>query len=362
MDPRKDFRSDNVTGVAPEIMAAVAAANSGTAAAYGGDKATGRVERRLAELFETEVTVFPVPTGTAANALALSTMSPPYGAIYVHELSHVNVDECGGPELFTGGAKLVDLPGAGGKLTAAQLGAVLKKADPGDVHHAPPAAISLTQATECGTVYKPDEIAAIAGVARRHALKLHMDGSRFANAMAGLGCRPADVTWRAGVDALSFGATKNGAMAAEAVVFFDRALAATFGYRRKRAGHLFSKMRFLSAQLEAYLQDDLWLRLAGHANAMAARMAKGLAAVPGVSLAYPVEANEIFPVLPDPVMAGLQAEGFGFFRWSDGGEGSTIARLVTAFTTEAAAVDAFIAAAQRLAGETKAGARPRAAQ
>jgi threonine aldolase len=357
-----DFRSDNVTGVAPEIMAAIAAANTGTATAYGDDETTKRVERRLAEVFETEVVVFPVPTGTIANALALSVMSPPYGAIYCHELSHINVDECGGPELFTGGAKLVDLPGADGKLTAAHLAAALKKTNPADVHHTPPAAISLTQATECGTVYRPDEVAAIAAVARKHALKLHMDGSRFANALASLGCKPADITWRAGVDALSFGATKNGAMAAEAVVFFDRALAATFAYRRKRAGHLYSKMRFLSAQLEAYLKDELWLRLARHSNAMAARMAQGLATVPGASLAFPVEANELFPELPDPLVAALKAEGFGFFPWSAGAAGSTIIRLVTAFNTEPAAVDAFIAAAKRLAVGSKPTARPQAAQ
>ncbi len=362
-----DFRSDNVTGAAPEILAAVAAANAGTAAAYGEDEITARVERRLCDLFETEVAAFPVATGTAANSLALSVLVPPYGAVYCHPLSHVNVDECGGPEFYTGGAKLVPLPGPDGKMAAADLDAALRAAGAGIVHHAQPAAVSLTQATECGTVYKPAEVAALAAVAHRHGLRVHMDGARFANAVAALGCAPADLTWRAGVDALSFGATKNGALAAEAVVFFDRALAASFGYRRKRAGHLFSKMRFLSAQLEAYLKDGLWLRLAAHANAMAARLARGLAAVPGVRLAFPVDANEVFAVLPEPVIAGLEAEGFRFFRWSGvwpAAMGGHTIRLVTAFNTEAAAVDAFVAATTRfVAGAVAAPAsRTRAAQ
>jgi threonine aldolase len=359
-----DFRSDNVNGVAPEIMAAIAAANGGTATSYGGDETTARVEQRLSEIFEIEVAVFPVSTGTAANMLALSTMSPSYGAIYCHELAHINVDECGGPEMFTGGAKLVDLPGANGKLSAGQLDEAVKGAGIGDVHHSQPAAISITQATECGTVYTPTEIAAIGTVARRYDLKLHMDGSRFANALAGLGCAPAELTWRAGVDALSLGATKNGAMAAEAVVFFDRSLAATMGFRRKRTGHLFSKMRFLSAQLDAYLAGDLWLRLARHANAMATRLAEGLRTVPGVKLAYPVQANEIFPVMPATMIAGLEAEGFRFFPWTwlASDETGTPIRLVTAFNTESAAIDAFVAAAKRLAGAGRSGARPQAAQ
>ena len=293
-----NFCSDNVAGAAPEILAALAAANRGAAMPYGADAVTARLQRKVAEIFETEVAVFPVATGSAANSLALSVMAPPYGAIYCHEAAHINVDECGAPEFFTGGAKLVDLAGADGKLHAGDLAAALAGAGAGIVHHVQPAAISLTQASECGTVYSPHELHEIADLARANGLKLHLDGARFANAVAGLGCSPADLTWRAGVDALSLGATKNGALAAEAVVFFDRALAAAFGYRRKRAGHLFSKMRFLSAQLEAYLSDDLWLRNARHANRLADRLAQGLAGLPGARLVYPVQANEVFVALP----------------------------------------------------------------
>jgi threonine aldolase len=349
-----DFRSDNVTGVAPEIMAALAAANAGTATSYGGDEATARLEARFSALFETPVSVFPVATGSAANTLALSVLTPPYGAVYCHADAHINVDECGGPEFFTGGAKLVTLPGADAKLDAAGLAAALAAGGAGDVHHVQPAAVSLTQATECGTLYTAAELRAIAEVARAHKLKLHMDGARFANAVAALDCAPADITWRAGIDVLSFGATKNGAMGAEAVVFFDKALAETFGFRRKRAGHLFSKMRFLTAQIEASLQDGLWLRLARHANAMAARLAEGLAAVPGFSLAFPVQANEIFVTLPRPLAAALEAAGARFFPWGLGDAASTTIRLVTAWNTEPAAVDAFLAATRRLAAPRQA--------
>jgi threonine aldolase len=351
-----DFRSDNVTGVAPQIMAALAAANHGTAAGYGEDEVSKRLQRRFAEMFETEVAVFPVVTGTAANVLALSTMAPSYGAIYCHAAAHINVDECGGPEFFTGGGKLVDIAGADGKLTAESIGAAIFGA--GVVHHAQPAAVSITQATECGTLYTATEVAAIGALCRKHSLRLHMDGSRFANAVAALGCAPADITWRAGVDALSFGATKNGAMAAEAVVFFDRALAHSFPFLRKRAGQLQSKGRFLSAQLEAYLADDLWLRNARHANAMAARLAQGVAGLAGARLRFPVQANELFLELPEPAVAALEAAGAQFFRWEPGADGRLVIRLVTAFNTDAAAVDAFVAAT----GRALAGDQTRAAQ
>lgn len=338
-----NFCSDNVTGVAPEIMAAINAANSDAAMPYGNDEYTQRLEAKFSELFETAVTVFPVATGSAANSLALSVMTPPFGAIYCHTESHINVDECGAPEFYTGGAKLVTLLGAHGKIRPSDLAEVLAKAGTGVVHHVQPAAVSLTQATEAGTVYTPDEINQIAAVAKECGVGLHMDGARFANAVVSLGCSPADITWRAGVDVLSFGATKNGAMAAEAVVFFNRALAQTFGYRRKRSGHLFSKMRFLSAQLEAYITDNLWLKNAAHANQMAANLAFGLASLPEVNLCHPVEANEIFIQLPEPVIAGMLADGFQFYRWE--GENSTIVRLVTAFNTREEDVTALIEAA-----------------
>ena len=343
-----DFRSDNVTGAAPEILKALAEAASGTVSSYGEDPITARVEAKLKDIFECDLAAFPVATGTAANALSLSLLSPAWGAIFCHEGAHIAVDECGAPEFYTGGAKLIDLPGADGKLSAAQL-ADLLPAGQGVVHHAQPAAISLTQATEAGTSYRPAEVAAIAELARRHGLRLHMDGARFANALAFLNATPAEMTWRAGVDILSFGATKNGALAAEAVVIFDKKLAEEFGFRRKRAGHLFSKMRFLSAQLDAYLSGDLWLKHARHANAMAKRLAEGLAGVPGVTLAHPVEANEVFADLPETAIRGLEADGFRFYRWL--GEDKTRLRLVTAFNTRAADVEAFVASAKRHAAK-----------
>lgn len=338
-----NFASDNVTGVAPEIMAAMLAANDGTAMSYGADAYTQRLETQFNELFETEVTIFPVATGSAANALALSVITPPFGAIYCHAQSHINVDECGAPEFYTGGAKLVTLSSNDGKIHADDLAATLNNAGAGVVHHVQPAAVSITQATEAGTVYSIEQIQAIAEVTHSHSLYLHIDGARFANAAATLGCSPADITWRAGVDVLCFGATKNGAMAAEAVVFFNPAVAKTFGYRRKRSGHLFSKMRFLSAQLEAYIKNDLWLKNAVHANQMARKLAQGLVELPGVRLCYPVEANEIFIKLPEMMISSLLADGFQFYRW--GQENSSTVRLVTAFNTQENDVTAFLKAA-----------------
>lgn len=339
-----NFMSDNVTGAAPEILDAIVKANGGTAPSYGNDDWTRRLTQSLSDLFERDVAVFPVATGTAANALALAAVTPPWGSIYCHAEAHIQADECGAPEMFTGGAKLVTLSGDHGKLTADTLSAALDRVHKGFVHAVQPAALSLSQLTECGTAYRPAEVAALTAVARHHGLRVHMDGARFANAVASLGCSPADITWRAGVDVLSFGATKNGALGAEAVVFFDRELSENFGYRRKRAAHLFSKMRFLSAQLEAYVQDGLWLRLAGHANRMAMRLADGLSALPGAHLAHPVDGNEIFIALPEPVIAGLETAGFGFYRW-DG----NVVRLVTAWNSDEAAVEALLAAARRLA-------------
>jgi threonine aldolase len=340
-----NFCSDNVTTIAPEIMAALERANSGAAMPYGNDEITKRLELRIAQIFERSVAVFPVATGTASNALALSALTPPYGAIFCHEQAHCHVDECGAPELYTGGAKLVPLAGAGAKITPAVLNAALALGWRGNVHNAQPAVLSLTQATECGTIYRLDEVRALAEIAHAHGLKVHMDGTRFANALVSLNCAPADASWRAGVDVLSLGATKNGAMAAEAVIFFDPPLAQTMGFRRKRAGHLFSKMRFVSAQMEAYLTDELWLRNARHANAMARRMADGLAKIHGCRLVHPREANLLFVMLPNRVIDGLEQAGFGFYR--EGGV-RTI-RLVTAFNTDMAAVDAFVTAAQQLA-------------
>jgi threonine aldolase len=341
-----NFASDNVTGIAPEIMAAMVAANEGTAMPYGNDDMSQRLTAQFSELFETAVTVFPVATGTAANALALSVMVPAYGAVYCHTDAHIHLDECGAPEFYTGGAKLVLLPGQNGKMLAADLDQALAKSGRGDVHSVQPAAVSVTQATEAGTVYSVEEVQAIAHVAHHYDLHVHMDGARFANAVVSLGCTPAEITWRAGVDVLSFGATKNGAMAAEAVVFFNPSLSTTVGYRRKRAGHLFSKMRFLSAQLSAYLTNDLWLTNAVQANRMAERVVKGLEGVPDVRLIHPVEANEIFVEFSEAIAQGLLSEGFQFYHQRTP-TGAIAARLVTAFNTSDPDVAGLIEAVQR---------------
>ncbi len=341
-----NFCSDNVAGAAPEILAALTrAGEAGAMMPYGADPLTAKVEKRLAEVFETDLSVYLVATGTAANALSLAALCPPYGAVYCHPDSHINVDECGAPEFFTGGAKLVVLDGPAGKLDAAGLEAALAQGWAGIEHHSQPSAVSLTQASEAGTVYRLDEIAAIAELCRAHGLGLHMDGARFANALVTLGCSPADASWRAGIDVLSFGATKNGALAAEAVLFFRPGQSEDFRFRRKRAGHLFSKMRFLSAQLDAYLEDDLWLAHARHANAMAARLAEGLGAVERVEFLYPVDANELFVSLPAAIRDGLAADNFAFYPWIAGGPDCI--RLVTAFDTPVAAVEDFIASARR---------------
>jgi threonine aldolase len=343
-----NFASDNTTGAAPEIMAALEAASQGQTMPYGADEATGRLNELFGDVFENEVSVYPVGTGTAANALALSAIAPPFGAIYCHETAHVAVDECGAPEMYTGGAKMMPLAGEHGKIAAASLEAALDAVPPGEVHHVMPAALSITQQTECGTHYTVREITALAEVAHGKNLAVHLDGARFANAVAALGCAPADVTWRAGVDIMSFGATKNGAWAGEAVVVFTPALDREIAHRRMRAGHLFSKMRFAAVQLEAYLANDLWLNNARHANQMAARLAEGLASVPGVHLVHPVDGNQIFAELPEPVLSGLLAEGYLFYRWD--AEGVATVRLVTAFNTRAEDIEGFIATAGRYGG------------
>jgi threonine aldolase len=344
-----DFRSDNVAGATPEVLAALAEANSGSDSSYGADGITARLEAMLADLFEHELAVFTVATGSAANALALAHLVPGWGAVLCHHEAHIATDECGAPEFFSAGAKLIPLDGDHGKLTAALVKERLARASRG-VHHVQPAAVSISQSTEAGTVYRPDEIAAIGEICRAHGLKFHMDGARFANAQASLGCAPAEATWRAGVDALSFGLTKNGAFAAEAVIFFDPALAADFGFRRKRGGHLFSKMRFVSAQFAAQLGGGNWLRYAARANAMARRLGEGISGAPGVTLLHPVEANELFVLLPETAIAGLEADGFRFYRW-DAAAGPCI-RLVTAFDTAPEAVDGFAAAVRERSKHT----------
>jgi threonine aldolase len=318
------FYSDNTATAAPEILAAIAEANQGHAIAYGADPWTKRLDEVLGSFFGTEVCAFAVATGTAANSLSLATLSPPWGAIYAHEDAHIGVDECGAPQFFTGGAQLVSLPGEHGKLTCHAVATAVDK-HPADVHTVQPAVISLTQATELGTAYRPEEIAALSKLAHDRGLKMHMDGARFANAVTFLGCHPADVTWRAGVDVLSFGATKNGALAAEAVVFFNLDLVRDFEFRRKRAGHLLSKSRFVSAQLLAYVESGVWERNARRANELAQRI--GQAA--GKLLLHPVEANEVFLRLGEPGKAALRAAGFEFYDW--GSKNSGEARFVASW-------------------------------
>ena len=341
-----NFESDYIGGACAEIMDALNAANADETPSYGDDATTQGLERKFAVVFETEVRVFPVISGTAANALSVSSFVPPYGSIYCHARCHLTRHEAGAPEFFTGGAKLVLVEGGDGKIAAADLESALGTAEQSDVHCVLPAALSLSQATEAGTVYTADEVHALSAVARGYGLGVHMDGARFANAVVHLGCAPADVTWRAGVDILSFGATKNGALGADAVVFFKPELATTFERRRKRGGHLLSKMRFVSVQLDAYLENGLWLDKAGHANAMARRLADGLASIEGVSLAHPVEGNQVFASVPETLAAGLEAKGFRFHRWPGGPH--AVIRLVLAHDTAPDKVDHLLAAAGRL--------------
>jgi threonine aldolase len=333
------FKSDNTAPAAPEVMAALAEANRGYARGYGDDPWTSRAEQRFAQVFGREVRVFLVGTGTSANALALATLVPPYGSVFCHEQAHIVRDECGAPEFMTGGARLQLLPGAGAKLTPEALLHGIAD-NPTAVHTVQPRAVSISQATELGTVYTPDELRALSTTARSHGLLLHMDGARFANAVASLGCTPAEAS--AGVDVLSFGATKNGALAAEAVVFFDRDHAADFEFRRKRAGHLFSKMRYVAAQWLAYLDDGLWLRLAARANAHARRIGEAA----GTLRLEQVEANEIFVRPGAAGIASLRSQGFEFYDW--GAEGSGEARFVVSWDQADEDVDALCAALRAL--------------
>ncbi len=314
------FFSDNAAPVCPQVMAALADANV-LDTAYDGDGWSKALDARVSALFEAPVRAFWLPSGTAANCLALAAMCPPYGGIVCHRDAHIQNDECGAPEFFTHGAKLLIAEGEGAKLTPDSITAMLDLI-PNDVHRTQPHAISITNATEYGRVYTPAEVAAIGDLARARGLRLHMDGARFANAVAHLGCSPADITWRAGVDALSFGFIKNGGMTAELLVFFDPELAAGTLQRRKRAGMLLSKGRYLAAQILAMIDNDLWLINARAANAAATLLAQAA----GDRLIHPVEANEVFLRVTPEEAAGLRANGFDFYDWGPGE-----ARLVTSW-------------------------------
>jgi threonine aldolase len=337
-----NFRSDNVAPVSPEILQAIAEANRGPAASYGDDDYSKLLNQRFSALFETEVTVFPVATGTAANALSLAACARPYGAIYCHEEAHVHTAEGGATEAFTGGAKLLTLPGRNFRIEPTILREALAGTAWGIRNRSQPDAVSITQASEFGTIYSLAEIAEISAIARDKDLSVHMDGARFANGLARLGCSPADMTWRAGVDILSFGATKNGAMSADAIVVFDRDLVEPLSYRLRRAGQTWSKMRYASAQLLAYVEDGLYLRLAAKANAVAARLGAGLAALPDVRLVAPVEANLVFVSLPALAINRLAATGLQFGR-----RGQDVVRFVAHFDSTEQDADKVIALAQR---------------
>ncbi|MRD71980.1 threonine aldolase [Rhodocyclus tenuis] len=342
----QQLASDNYAGICAEAFAHLEAANAGHAIAYGDDVWTARAKAAIEDVFETACEVHFVFNGTAANSLALSAICQSYHSVICHELAHIETDECGGPEFFSNGSKLLLGGGANGKLTPAAVEAIFRKRS--DIHYPKPQAVSLTQATEVGTVYTPDELAALQATARRLGLHLHMDGARLANALASLGARPKEITWQAGIDVLCFGGTKNGLAVGEAVVFFNTALARDFAYRCKQAGQLASKMRFVSAPWLGLLDNDTWQRNAAHANAMAQRLAKGLEPLPGVHRLFPVEANSVFVSLPEAVITRLHAAGWRFYTFIGAGG----VRLMTSWNTREETVDAFIATTRQALGET----------
>jgi threonine aldolase len=330
------FASDNTAGVCPEALAAFNLANAGFAASYGNDEATHRVCDRLREVFEAEAEIFFVFNGTAANSLALASLCQSYQAVICSDTAHVETDECGAPEFFSNGSKLLSSPHRHGKLTSAGVREVITRRS--DVHYPRPKVVTLTQSTELGTLYQKGEISGISRLAHEHGLKVHMDGARFANAVAALGCAPAELTWRSGVDVLCFGGTKMGLPVGEAIIFFDRRLGEEFSYRCKQAGQLASKMRFLSAPWLAMLENGNWLRHASHANAMARRLAEQIAAIAGAEMLLPTEANGVFVNLPEKAIAKLKAAGWTFYTFIGGG-----ARFMCSWATTEAAVDALAA-------------------
>ncbi len=341
-----DFASDNAYGALPQVLAAMAACGDGAARPYGNDDITLGLGPLFAALFEHDLAVFPVFTGTAANALALATLTPPHGAVLCHAESHIMVSECGAPEFYAHGAKLIGIAGAGGKLTAQAVADAIDAMPRGFVHSVQPFAVSLSQPTELGSLYTLEELAAIAQVAHDRGLKLHVDGARFGNAVARLGCSPAEATWKCGVDVLSFGASKGGTVGAEAVVFFDPRDAQDFEYRRKKGGHLASKMRFVSAQLAAYVTDGLWLQSAARANGLATRLGDGLRGLNALSIVSPVETNMVFAEMPVELAAKLRAAGAYFYDWTPPRDGRVLTRLATSFATPQADVEKFLALAR----------------
>ena len=334
---RVKFASDNVAGACPEVLDALMKANEGDSAPYGNDDYSKVLQEKFSEIFEKEVIVYPTASGTAANALALSTMTPVFGNIYCHKLAHINTDECGAPEFYTGGAKLIPLTGINGKITPEELEKNISGT--GIVHHTQPSSVSITQVCETGEVYELDEIKKIADVAHKHKLNMHMDGARFANALVALNCTPAEMTWKSGIDVLSFGATKNGCIAAEAIIFFKPELVGNISFLMKRAGHLLSKMRFISAQLDAYISNDVWLKNAKQANEMGKKLSDGLVKHNSIKLAYPTQANEVFAKFPREMIEHLNSLGYKMNE--DELDGQAV-RLVAAWNTQNSDVESFL--------------------
>ncbi|MBL6862621.1 MAG: low specificity L-threonine aldolase [Candidatus Pelagibacter bacterium] len=334
---RVKFASDNVAGACPEVLDALMKANEGDSAPYGNDDYSKVLQEKFSEIFEKEVIVYPTASGTAANALALSTMTPVFGNIYCHKLAHINTDECGAPEFYTGGAKLIPLTGINGKITPEELEKNISGT--GIVHHTQPSSVSITQVCETGEVYELDEIKKIADVAHKHKLNMHMDGARFANALVALNCTPAEMTWKSGIDVLSFGATKNGCIAAEAIIFFKPELVGNISFLMKRAGHLLSKMRFVSAQLDAYISNDVWLKNAKQANKMGKKLSDGLVKHNSIKLAYPTQANEVFAKFPREMIEHLNSLGYKMNE--DELDGQAV-RLVAAWNTLNSDVESFL--------------------
>jgi threonine aldolase len=344
-DKTQQFASDNYSGICPEAWAAMDAANHGHQRAYGEDEWTARAADQFRRLFETECEVFFAFNGTAANSLALSALCQSYHSVICSDTAHVETDECGAPEFFSNGSKLLTARSEAGKLTPEAIREVALKRQ--DIHYPKPRVVTLTQATEVGTLYHPTELQAISATCKELGLSLHMDGARFANACASLGCSPAQLTWKAGVDVLCFGGTKNGMAVGEAILFFRKELAEDFDYRCKQAGQLASKMRFLSAPWVGLLENDAWLRHAQHANACARLLADLVQGIAGVSLMFPVEANGVFLTMPEPAIAALRNQGWRFYTFIGGG-----ARFMCSWDTSESRVRELAQAIREVVGES----------
>lgn len=351
---RRQFASDNYAGICPEAFAAMAEANHSHEVSYGNDTWTQKASDLIREVFETKCEVFFVFNGTAANSLALASLCQSYHSVLCHELAHVETAECGAPEFFANGSKVLLLPGAHAKIDPSNIHAAVHRRT--DIHYPKPRALSLTQATELGTLYSLDELRALTDEARRNGLRVHMDGARFANAIAALGVTPKEITWKAGVDVLCFGGSKNGIALGEAVVFFNPELAREFDFRCKQGGQLASKMRFLSAPWVGMLQDGAWLRYASHSNAMAKALEKAIRPLPGIEIRHPVQTNTVFAHLSDELAKGMFARGWKFYTHV-GGVGE--ARLMTSWDTTLGDAEAFAADLAELAGRAPAVAHKR---